>query len=236
MVKRACRLNLKSLWIIILLTVSTQCMWITSYALEDGTIIDKKINQKTKCLNVNMDIPYIKGSMGIIANEIIDNNTNIYIAEAKRAEEDAQAGGNTCSNYELSSVYSKTRETENILSLFIDYYQYFGGAHGMTYRKAYNIDKKTGQILNLSDLFNINYDYKSKIDNIIRGQIASNKDKYFDKGSKFKGIDNSTSFYLDSTNLIVYYGLYELAPYAGGIIQFKINLDDLKNGLNYNKI
>ena len=185
MVKRAYRLNLKSLWIIILLTVSTQCMWITSYALEDGNIIDKKINQKTKCLNVNMNIPYIKGSMGIIANEIIDNNTNVYIAEAKRAEEDAQVGGNTCSNYELSSVYSKTRETENIISLFIDYYQYFGGAHGMTYRKAYNIDKKTGQILNLSDLFNINYDYKSKIDNIIREQIASNKDKYFDKHKGF---------------------------------------------------
>ncbi|MGL5647454.1 MAG: DUF3298 and DUF4163 domain-containing protein [Clostridium sp.] len=237
MIKKASTLMFKKICIIFLLTFSTQCLWITSYAVENNEIVEKKNYSSTKCLIIDISIPYIQAHYGIMANEIIGERTNGYITEISKGAEEYKKSGMICNiPYEVMSNYKITKNDSNLLSLYIEYYQFAGGAHGMTYKNGYNIDKKTGQLLNLSDLFKENYNYKEKIDLLIRDEINKDKEKYFDGGADFKGIDNKTRYYLKDNNLVIYYGLYEIAPYASGIIEFNLNLDNFKDGLKYDKI
>ncbi|NTW06096.1 MAG: DUF4163 domain-containing protein, partial [Peptococcaceae bacterium] len=68
-------------------------------------------------------------------------------------------------NYRLGSI------NEKMLSLFVDYYQYTGGAHGITERRPYNYNLQSGAKLSITDLFQADYDYRSVINQIIREQI-----------------------------------------------------------------
>lgn len=126
---------------------------------------------------------------------------------------------------------------DNILSIRLNLIQFTGGAHPMTYRRDFNFDLKTGNVLKLGDLFNEEgkKTYKDKVDSIIRNVIEENPDNYF--VNEFKGIGDNVQYYLTKDNIVIFYQLYELAPYSAGIPEFKIpysvfggniNVDPLK--------
>ena len=107
----------------------------------------------------------------------------------------------------------------------------------MTYRRDFNFDLKTGNVLKFGDLFNEEGKkvYKDKVDSIIRNVIEENPDNYF--VNEFKGIGDNVQYYLTKDNIVIFYQLYELAPYSAGIPEFKIpysvfggniNVDPLK--------
>lgn len=133
--------------------------------------------------------------------------------------------------YGLGSEYQLVSQNEQVLSFYIDYYQYTGGAHGLTDRRAYNIDLAKGEILSLKDLFQGSYDYKKVINEQIAREIKADPDGYFSGDMGFQGISDQQGFYLADGNLVVYFGQYEIAPYAAGMPEFKIPLQDLKDGL-----
>ena len=56
--------------------------------------------------------------------------------------------------YQLYSRYKVTNNS-NIISFYIDYYQFTGGAHGITTRIAYNVEKSTGNEIQLKDILKI---------------------------------------------------------------------------------
>jgi len=134
--------------------------------------------------------------------------------------------------YELVTRYQPGDQNEKMLSFTIDYYQYTGGAHGMTVRRAYNIDQSTGQELALKDLFIDNYDYANIIDEEIGRRIAADESgMYFEDPNGFNGISENQNYYLQNGNLVIYFGQYEIAPYAAGILEFRIPLSSLQDGL-----
>ena len=47
----------------------------------------------------------------------------------------------------------------------------------------------------------------------------------------FMGIDKQQSFYIKDGHLVVYFGLYEIAPYVAGIQEFKLPLDSFGSNL-----
>ncbi|WP_297630866.1 DUF3298 and DUF4163 domain-containing protein [uncultured Clostridium sp.] len=237
MIKRESRRIIRWLWIMLLLTISTQCLWITSYAQVVEDIMPQKNSVKTKCLDIDTDIPYINSPYGIVTNEIINQRVHNFMVEMNNTVDEYKASGYIC-NYplEFKASYNIERNNNNVLSFYMDYYQFAGGAHGMSYREPYTMKKNDGIVLGLKDLFNSNYNYAEIINKNIREQINSDKDKYFDGGADFKGVDNKTVFYLTDTELVILYGLYEIAPYASGIIEFKINLNNFKDGLKYDTI
>ena len=125
-------------------------------------LVDKVIKEKTNFINIDVKIPQIVGLNNEdkekdINNEILDW-TNMWIKETKDTSEDLKP----TIPYELMSIYTLTNN-EEILSFYIDYYQFSGGAHGITTRNTYNIDSKTGNKLMLRDLFKEGYDYKTYI-------------------------------------------------------------------------
>lgn len=203
---------------------------------KDVYIVDKVIEKNVDNLKIDVVIPEVKG-LDSNLNEVIGEWTDNWIKDVESVLKDyGQYAGAEPSPYELVSYYKVVNNDSKILSLYIDYYQFTGGAHGITTRIAYSVDKSTGKILNIKDLFKDNYNYKNIIDEEIKKEISKDKDKYFDEGKVFKGIDDNVKFYISGDNLIIYYGTYELAPYVAGIIEFPISTTLFVNNYLYGKM
>jgi Deacetylase PdaC/Protein of unknown function (DUF3298) len=201
---------------------------IDSKYVEAVKIVDKTIDEITDYLKIHVKIPQIsglknKGREESLNKEILDF-TNSFLDENREASEENKPGF----PYE-SRVDYKVTNKEKILSLYIDYYQYSGGAHGITTRKTYNIDINTGEDVELKDLFKEGFDYKSYINKEIQDQINLNREMYFPGKEGFTGIKDNQAFYIENGLLVIHFGYYEIAPYAGGMPQFKIPYNAIEN-------
>lgn len=189
--------------------------------VERLNVVDKKIKEKTKLINIDVIIPQITGLLNkerekVINNEILEY-TNMWISDGKKSSEDMEP----TIPYEYNAKYNITNE-DNILSFYIDYYQFNGGAHGITNRKTYNISSKNGEYIKLEDLFVKDFDYLSYINEEIKKEINKNPDNYFKDA--FKGISIDQQFYIQNSKLVIHFPYYEIAPYAAGMPEFIIEL------------
>ena len=76
-------------------------------------------------------------------------------------------------------------------------------------------------MLHLDDLFQQKDKYKDVIRAEIVRQIKQNESIYFpDATEKVMSMKNFT--FLEPDNLVIYFPLYEIAPYSSGIPQFRI--------------
>jgi predicted secreted protein len=203
------------------------------------TINCKTVKEKPDNMSVDLNIPVLTGmankTIQSAINALLENDAMELKSKLASEIEDYvkynQQNGFPIRPYELLTRYQETYQNENTLSLYIDYYQYTGGAHGITDRKPYNIDLISGKELTIKDLFQSNYDYQSVINKEIHQQIASNPDKYFTGNMGFNGITENQRFYIQEGFLVVYFSQYEIAPYVAGIPEFKIPLAKFQDGI-----
>lgn len=128
--------------------------------------------------------------------------------------------------YESFFDYSSNAD---VLSTWITGYNYTGGAHGMTYINPFTVNRKTGEFYNtLGSLFAEEEAGKKQITDKILAQIKANPDAYFSEAEKtVKDKNGNFNFYIEGDDLVVYFDLYDIAPYAAGIQYFKFPLKDL---------
>lgn len=137
--------------------------------------------------------------------------------------------GSYNSQVELNTYYDYS-VSGNILSVLLTEYNYTGGAHGMTLLQAYTLNTATSESYSkFENLFNPKSDYKKVIVDKVNKMIDTEADLYFadakqtvaSKGADFK-------FYIDGSNVVIYFDLYDIRPYAGGIPKFKFSASELK--------
>ena len=104
----------------------------------------------------------------------------------------------------------------------------------MTYLDAYNYNLLTGDRLILKDMFKQGVNYEEIVNNFIMEEINNNPEIYLKGDYAFKGISENHDFYLDEDGLVIYFGLYEIAPYYVGIPKFKLKFDEFNKYLIYN--
>lgn len=151
---------------------------------------------------------------------------------SKKYQEDVKKNANMdFMPFEIDTSYTIKNEKCPYLSLYIDYYQFTGGAHGITTRKTYNYDLNAEKELTIGDLFKEGYNYKEIINKEINKQIEKNKDSYFMDVSGFKGISDNQMFTFNNKEITIYFQLYEIAPYSSGLPAFNIPYETLKDGL-----
>lgn len=150
--------------------------------------------------------------------------------QAKEAFEYSQKGTEPRFNkYTADTSFEVRYNDKDVLSLTVLYAQYTGGAHGLEVQKGYTFDLKTGKILNLSDLFAVGFDYDEVISDEILGYMKLHQQEYFPEAiTSFKKIKSDQPYYIENGNLVIYYGEYEIAPYAAGIPEFRIPFSKLK--------
>lgn len=114
--------------------------------------------------------------------------------------------------------FTVTYNENGKLSLYVDYYLYTGGAHGITSRIPYTFDLTTGDLMTLEDAAG-NADYVSIINSQIQRQISS---RGLDMSVPFKTIEADREYYLSHEGIVVYFTEYEYTPYSEGMPEFVI--------------
>lgn len=201
-------------------------------------IAPEKIYYSTGNIDVHMDIPVIWGIKD--KNVQKDINSKIYdeiMNFKERVEKDNVEYIKDSKTYKYPvnpfSIYVNYNIhfcSKDILSITLDEYAYEGGAHGTTERKSYNINLENGKEISLKDLFVNDDDWKKIISDKVKSEMLANKEIYFEDSVKdFKTIEDNQSFYIEDGNIVVYFGQYEIAPYAAGIREFKIPFTDFHN-------
>lgn len=235
---------LLSLTIIFLLTFNI----INVFSYESSSnnkisVTPKELSFNSESFEITMKIPIISGMKDTTSQQALNKNFESYsmklksIVEnlSKSYAEEAKKEGYAIRPYIFSSDYTVNYNKNNILSLTREYYEYTGGAHGNYHHISDNIDLETGKNLSLSDLFKPKSNYKDIIMSEIKNQIASNKQLYFNSAEKdISNISSKQSLYITDDGIVIYYSLYEIAPYSTGIPEFKIPFNVLKDVLKYN--
>lgn len=191
------------------------------------------ITKNNKYMNSIINIPIIMVNNKEISkniNEEITNNIMKFFNEAQKQAKEYNDNLPEIENKFVANVdFDIKKNSNNILSILTKYYKYAGGAHGYYENITYNIDMRTGEFLILENLFKENIDYKTVINEEIRMQIEEliKSDKQNKGIYEFKSIGDKQKFYIQDDNLVVYFDLYEIAPYAAGIPEFIINVNKI---------
>lgn len=208
---------------------------VTAKCVENFLHIDvNKIVKNEDNIEIELDIPTVKTENKKVEEifTTINSDINAFVA---RITNDAKKDL-FHPKYVVKSSFEVPYNKNDLLSLVVNNYEYLGGAHGMTTLIPYNYDLKTGGKLILKDLFVDGYDYKKVCDEFIRGEIAKNKDLYFDQGGYFKGVTDTQDFYISQNGITVFFQLYDIAPYAAGLRYFEVPLDKFDSQLKFNII
>jgi hypothetical protein len=146
--------------------------------------------------------------MGIVNNLIV--NTGYY--------EDPKT--------DVTGRYHVRTNEKGILSISIEMYWFAGGAHGMTVLKSVTFDVNTGGIYRLEDLFKENVDYVKPLSDIIKRQI---QERNIPLIVDFTQIRPDQDYYIQNRTLMIYFQLYELAPYVYGFVTFPITTREIED-------
>lgn len=154
----------------------------------------------------------------------------------KELIEKGESADSIVASLDMTYDYFKLGE---ILSVQLNIYSYFGGAHGINHKLSITSNTSTGEIYEFKDLFKENIDYSPIINNYIIEEVENDLELYFPNYTKNLSLDGKYNYYIDGNKLVIYFGLYDIAPYAVGIRHFMIDSHDIKDILKdevYNSI
>ena len=115
--------------------------------------------------------------------------------------------------------FTVTYNEKGLLSIYVDYYVYLGGAHSDTVREAYTFDLSTGELLTLKDAAGGHSDYVTIINQKIKKQISDRKLTLI---APFKTIKPDRDFFLSRNGVVIYFTQYEYTSFAEGMPEFVI--------------
>ena len=211
----------------------------------------KEINEDSEFFKADIKYPYLKVKQQCLYKqnthnreiEIINKTISDDILKFKEEikvysksykdeyEKNPNKDEYTKYKYEAYTNYEIKYNKNNIISIPVVYYQFTGGAHGMSELKTYNYDLVKGKEIQLKDLFKEDCRYKDIINKEIQDNIEKNQQDYFKGYDGFKGISENQKFYIEENGIVVYFGQYEIAPYSTGIPEFKIPWDKISDCL-----
>lgn len=123
--------------------------------------------------------------------------------------------------FEALQTFTATYNKACIVSLYLDNYQFTGGAHGLTIRTSQTWNFKSGKMVKLKELYRCANDYRSYIKRNIIAQIRENPDIYFDNYEELvEQTFKVNSFYCTPQGIVTYFQQYDIAPYSSGIREF----------------
>ncbi len=220
-----------------------------SHAMKDIPIIGviaqvvtfREYQHKENNMQADLKIPEVQvkdkdGSTLENSSKDLNDAIQLYTDELIAAyEADVKAaGGEGFEN--LSLDYEIVTDNESLFSLRFE--QCITMASASQSQKIYHIDKNTGKMISLKDLFEKNADYQTVIsDNIkmqMKQQMAEDENKTYWLGSDtpewdFTEIPSDVNFYVnESGKLNIVFDEFQVAPGFMGVVTFEIPTEILK--------
>lgn len=209
--------------------------------IKTTSVESKTINKNNKYIEADLKFPKLT-----IVNKEIENALNkkiesdvmeFYNSSFKEAQDYLDDFPDAENKFVISSDYEVKKSNDKVFSLLLKYYKYSGGAHGTYQYVPYNVNLTSGKVFTLKDIFSGESNYQQVINDEIKKQIKLlNKNQNLPEDSTqlyaFDKINDTQKFYLKDDSLVIYFDLYEIAPYVAGIPEFAINKDVINNLLN----
>ncbi|GAB3798948.1 DUF3298 and DUF4163 domain-containing protein [Virgibacillus kimchii] len=131
---------------------------------------------------------------------------------------------------EMIGYYEVKNNQRDVLSFtFSNYAYHYQAAHGMTYINSLTYDLQKQKACTLEDLFKPNSNYVERLSQIIQEQINQRDVPVI---NEFEGIAPNQDYYIADRTLVIYFQLYELAPYAFGFPMFPISVYAIQDIIN----
>ncbi len=192
----------------------------TGEAGADAALPENTGTEETRPENVKME-----GSIQTI-NESLEEMTDRLIA---RFEEQVKQGEGHSGIYAGHEVVT---DTDTWFTLRIDVTEI--EASGFQYQYYYHIDKTTGEIVSLGDLFKEGADYITPIsENIkeqMREQMQADESKVYwvdskeEVGHQFETVKADQNFYVNHDGqIVICFDEYEVAPGYMGLVEFTVD-------------
>lgn len=193
-------------------------------------------NEKRDRILVETALPVFSGfSAADELNRKIQKLTDDGVSQLREETADIASGaGVALDRFYYGSFFDYSRNGD-VLSVWISSENYSGGAHGMHWITSFTVDTKTGKFYSpLSSLFRDPKTGVQKITDGILKKIEAQPDGYLPNAAQasqtVKDKKGDYGFYLDGGNLVVYFDVYELLPYAAGIPTYAFPAGDLDPG------
>lgn len=196
------------------------------------TANDSTANSATAATNENSSVSELNGEIQKYTDEII-----------AQYESDAKLQGDT-GHENVTTDYTVVTDNDRLFALRFDTTVTMADS-GQTV-KIYNVDKSTGKILSLSDMFDGNADYVTALKKDILDQMKENNkidenNIYFAQDPNMAGEINmddeikKANFYVNKDGaLTIVFDKGTVAPMYMGVLEFTIEEDTLKNlGFRY---
>lgn len=185
--------------------------------------------------DMDIEVPAIeseKGDAVDFINKDVDELTKILADRFNKEVEEVGDKGHSG----IFVDYDVVTNTDRWFTLRIRVHEAAGSSN--TYYKFYHIDKTTGKIVTLKDLFTTE-DFSSVLETEIKRQMkeimAADHDKLYwvdraEIGYDFVNLDNSHNFYWNENgDLVIAFDKYEVAPGYMGTPEFAIKKDTIKD-------
>lgn len=164
---------------------------------------------------------------------LIEECRKVFESDAAQNSKEPGTEGLT-GHYHIDADYEILADTEDYFVL--RFWSVTTSASAQQVDRYYTLDRKTGELLQLKDLFQEGADYVTPIsENIkeqMKEQMAADENVYYWLDDKeipewnFKEIKKDQSFYIDKEgNLVIAFEEYEVAPGYMGTVSFKIPKD-----------
>lgn len=190
------------------------------------TVTTSSYDKESKQTSVHLQYPQLSGTGNAEAEKAINAVFEKQIGDYKKhiAEVMKEVGDQSVTNpYTFGSSYLVTYNQNGVLSLLLEYTEYTGGAHGMTYRTGYTFSLKDGKGLGLNDLLGANKDYKKQLNTRLSKELKANPGYL----GGFKGLKEQPDFYLLPGRAQIFFQLYEYTAYAAGFPEFSFAWNEL---------
>lgn len=127
-------------------------------------------------------------------------------------------------------VLSSTSEWDVYVSAVIDVYAYTGGVHGLPYIQTAVLNKETGALAGLGDVFGT-AEYLPQLSQLMIGKV-SDLNEVFDGDTVREALQPSaTNFELWNVGpdgVTFFYNPYEVAPFSTGIVSVLVTWEEIQ--------
>lgn len=194
------------------------------------TVVSSYVQETGEHLNINAEYPMLKGFPGAAElNAEIKSKVDTAADEVRGAAKDLV--GREGFSATLNSSYQYFFN-EDLVSLWILWDNYTGGAHGLYWIDSYTFNTDTGQIYSFPELFQEGMGGVEYITAQILDEVKDNQNKYFDTAVKtIEDYKGDYQFLINGDELVVYFPLYDIAPYVAGIQHFDFSSEELEGML-----
>lgn len=213
------------------------------------TVKNSVIKNNEKYLSINVATPYFEGFKSADkVNELIRSLIVDSIGEARlnaklnkqEDEEWIKKGQESMIRDTTLDIFYDYSISGNILSVYLHTYYYSGGAHPINWINSITINTLTGEIYSFMDLFSDSINAAKLIEEKIIAKIEENPQPFFAEYKEtIKDKNGDFNFYFDGDELVVYFDIYDIAPYSSGTSYFVFKANEIKKVLKteiYNSI